>query len=501
MLETSKGDIVIDLYCKDCPVTCKNFLKLCKVKYYNNCLFHSVQHNFLVQTGDPTATGKGGTSIYGKLYGEQARFFEDEIRPHLKHKKKGVVGMASAGQNLNASQFYITTGEELDSLDEKHTVFGEVAEGMDVLTAMDEVFVDGDSRPYQNIRIRHTIVLEDPFPDPPELAEHIPEASPPPEYGTGDRLEDDWAPTQDTRPAEEIEAESRKSEAHHRAVVLEMVGDLPDADAKPPSNMLFICKLNPVTTEEDLDIIFSRFGTITSCDIIRDFKTGDSLNYGFIGFDNDDACEAAYFKMNNAVIDDRRVKVDFSQSVAHLWKQFRKGGRKGDTSMARDADKHFRSDSRVELKPPHDVQTGRGGREHALLLPGGPSDVLVAHPRTAATMSRQAEHSRAAEQRESHRAEPSRRPAHHTDQPPRGRSRSRDRGRDGAGERDRGRERDADDSRGRVHGHGRERERDKERDRGRDKDRSRERDRQDRERHWGRAHDDRRLREQDRDRR
>jgi peptidyl-prolyl cis-trans isomerase-like 4 len=60
------------------------------------------------------------------LYGDQARFFEDELRPHLKHKKKGIVGMASAGKNLNASQFYITTGDALDSLDEKHTIFGQV---------------------------------------------------------------------------------------------------------------------------------------------------------------------------------------------------------------------------------------------------------------------------------------------------------------------------------------------------------------------------------------
>lgn len=58
------------------------------------------------------------------------------------------------------------------------------------------------------------------------------------------------------------------------------------ADAKPPSNMLFICKLNPVTSEEDLEIIFSRFGNVTSCDIIRDAKTGESLNYGFLGFDS-----------------------------------------------------------------------------------------------------------------------------------------------------------------------------------------------------------------------
>ncbi len=60
------------------------------------------------------------------LYGEQARFFEDEIRPHLKHRQRGMVGMASGGKDLNASQFYITTGDELDSLDERHTLFGEV---------------------------------------------------------------------------------------------------------------------------------------------------------------------------------------------------------------------------------------------------------------------------------------------------------------------------------------------------------------------------------------
>ena len=68
--------------------------------------------------------------LYRLLYGDQARFFEDEIRPHLKHKRKGVVAMASAGENLNASQFYITTAEDMDSLDEKHTIFGQVGSGI-----------------------------------------------------------------------------------------------------------------------------------------------------------------------------------------------------------------------------------------------------------------------------------------------------------------------------------------------------------------------------------
>ncbi|KAG1675768.1 hypothetical protein FOA52_012424 [Chlamydomonas sp. UWO 241] len=207
LLETSKGDIVIDLMAADCPVTTKNFIKLCKAKKYNNCVFLNVQRDFIAQTGDPTNTGTGGSSIYGLMYGEQARFFDDEIRPHLRHTKKGVVAMASGGTGLNASQFYITLADKLTSLDEKHTVFGQVAEGFDVLDRINDAFIDEGGRPLQNIRIRHAIVLDDPFDDPPELEEHIPEASPEPEFAQGGRLEDDWAPHQDTRPEDEIDQE------------------------------------------------------------------------------------------------------------------------------------------------------------------------------------------------------------------------------------------------------------------------------------------------------
>ena len=65
ILETSLGEIVIDLFVEDAPEACKNFIKLCKMKYYNNCLFHNVQRDYLAQTGDPTGTGRGGTSLYG----------------------------------------------------------------------------------------------------------------------------------------------------------------------------------------------------------------------------------------------------------------------------------------------------------------------------------------------------------------------------------------------------------------------------------------------------
>ncbi len=120
---------------------------------------------------------------------------------------------------------------------------------------------------------------------------------------------------------EEIDEYMKEREAKTRAKLLEIIGDLPDADMKPPENVLFVCKLNTVTTDEDLELIFSRFGKINSCEVIRDRKTGDSLCYAFIEFDREEDCENAYFKMDNVLIDDRRIHVDFSQSVSKVkWK-------------------------------------------------------------------------------------------------------------------------------------------------------------------------------------
>ncbi|GER52755.1 peptidyl-prolyl cis-trans isomerase-like protein [Striga asiatica] len=342
MIVTSLGDLVIDLFADRCPLTCKNFLKLCKIKYYNGCLFHTVQKDFTAQTGDPTGTGSGGDSVYNSLsiakvlnisscfvmydpfdacdfrflYGDQARFFSDEIRLDVKHSKMGTVAMASAGENLNASQ-----------------VFGEVAEGIETLTRINEAYVDEKSRPYKNIRIKHTYILDDPFDDPPQLADLIPDASPegkPKDEVDDDvRLEDDWIPLDEQLNPHELEEVLRAKDAHSRAVVLETIGDIPDAEIKPPDNVLFVCKLNPVTEDEDLHTIFSRFGVVTSAEVIRDHKTGDSLCYAFIEFEDKDACEQAYFKMDNALIDDRRIHVDFSQSVAKLWSQYRRKGQGG----------------------------------------------------------------------------------------------------------------------------------------------------------------------------
>ncbi|KAG5572986.1 hypothetical protein H5410_062752 [Solanum commersonii] len=227
MIRTSLGDMGIDLL-------------TCKINYYDGC-------DSIVQTEDDS---------YKFLYGDQAR--------HSDLKR----AMASAGENnLNATKLRDT---DLD----KHTVSGEIGEGFD------EAYVDDKGKPFQNIRIKHTDKLVDPF----QLSYLISDAS------------------------EEIDVDADVG------LPMDDEGDLPYAEIKP--RVLWVCNLNSVTEDEDLYTIFSRFGTVASAEIIRDRETGDSHCYGFIEFEDNEACELAYFKMINAVIDDRRIHVGFSQSVA-----------------------------------------------------------------------------------------------------------------------------------------------------------------------------------------
>merc|ERR1711997_261818 len=322
VIETTQGDVTVDLFLKDRPKTCMNFLKLCKTKAYNLNLFHTVQSDFIAQTGDPSGTGRGGESIFCQLYGEQAKYYEAETNPRIKHTKQGLISMVNCGDNVLGSQFFITLGTNLDSLDGEHCVFGEVVEGEEVISKLNNTITDTEGRPYQDIRITHTVVLHDPYDDPPGL--QLRETSPEPtaemlastRIGADENINDF-----EGRTEEEINEILADKEAKARATILEMVGDLPDADVAPPENVLFVCKLNPVTADEDLEIIFSRFGKVESCEVIRDQKTGDSLQYAFVEFDCPEACERAYFKMDNVLIDDRRIHVDFSQSVSkYKWK-------------------------------------------------------------------------------------------------------------------------------------------------------------------------------------
>lgn len=308
---------------QDCPKTTQNFLKLAKIKYYNNCIFHNVQKDMLAQSGDPTWSGNGGESVYAKMFGDQARYFEGEPREHLNHSKAGTVSMVVSGKlgkkSLHGSQFIITTADGQSHFDGELTVFGHVAEGMDVVAKINDAYADGDGRPYRNIRIKHVVILDDPFPDsntlpvPPQSPIYVP---------LDHRREADDKTMQEEnegKSAAEMELEIAAKEALSRTKVLEMVGDIQNADEKPPDEILFVCKLHPVTQEDDLEIIFGRFGPVKKVEIIRDRKTKESLSYGFVEFETKEACIEAYTKMDNVLIDEKRIHVDFCQSVSKLW--------------------------------------------------------------------------------------------------------------------------------------------------------------------------------------
>ncbi|CAI2734596.1 unnamed protein product [Schistosoma spindalis] len=195
---------------------------------------------------------------------------------------------------------------------------------MDFVERINEVYCDKNGRPFRNVRIHHTIVLDDPFDSPKTI--RYPDSPPSINVSTFDtRLEEDEE-LDDTEGLSPTQVEELKIEQEVRThtQLLTLIGDLPDANVKPPNNVLFVCKLNPVTTSEDLEIIFSRFGEIKSCEVIRDKRTGASLQYAFIEYEKETDCEDAYFKMDKVVIDDRRIHVDFSQSVAREWQSYRK---------------------------------------------------------------------------------------------------------------------------------------------------------------------------------
>ncbi len=157
-LETSVGDIEIELWARECPKACRNFVQLCMENYYNKTKFHRVVKDFIVQGGDPTATGEGGESIYGQP-------FRDEFHSRLRFVRRGLVAMANAGKDDNGSQFFFTMGPTQE-LQNKHTLFGKVVgDTIYNMIKLQEVETDPNDRPVVPHKILRTKVLINPFPD------------------------------------------------------------------------------------------------------------------------------------------------------------------------------------------------------------------------------------------------------------------------------------------------------------------------------------------------
>ena len=140
-LHTNQGDIEVELYDEDAPKTVENFRKLAEDGFYNGVIFHRVIPDFMIQGGDPTGTGTGGPGYQ----------FEDEFNDHP--VARGALAMANAGPNTNGSQFFIVTADACPWLDGKHTVFGGVTSGMDVVDAISQVQTAAGDRPTEDVVI------------------------------------------------------------------------------------------------------------------------------------------------------------------------------------------------------------------------------------------------------------------------------------------------------------------------------------------------------------
>jgi len=140
-LHTNHGAIRIELFPDDAPQTVGNFQRLARDGFYDGVIFHRIIPDFMIQGGDPTGTGSGGPGYS----------FEDEFNDHP--VERGALAMANAGPNTNGSQFFIVTADACPWLDGKHTVFGQVTNGMDVVDAISAVATDAADRPHESVVI------------------------------------------------------------------------------------------------------------------------------------------------------------------------------------------------------------------------------------------------------------------------------------------------------------------------------------------------------------
>jgi len=140
-MQTNQGTIELELHDGDAPQTVENFRKLADDGFYNGVIFHRVIPDFMIQGGDPTGTGSGGPGYQ----------FEDELNEHK--VERGALAMANAGPNTNGSQFFIVTADACPWLDGKHTVFGRVTSGMDVVDSISGVDTGPGDKPREDVRI------------------------------------------------------------------------------------------------------------------------------------------------------------------------------------------------------------------------------------------------------------------------------------------------------------------------------------------------------------
>jgi peptidyl-prolyl cis-trans isomerase-like 4 len=346
LFATSFGPVVVDLATSEAPLATVNLLKLAKLGCYDGMKVTVADRGFLVEFGD---AAEYRHSIWGLLEAAGQRPSASEPRAasshacpwpsdlvaasnqecsqqSWRHNQPGCVGLITDSYR-QVCRLYVTVAPRLSSLDGRHVIVGRVAEGLEYLTRMLELaIVDDHKRPYQDFYIERSHILHDPFEDPPHLAQLAVVGARSAATGSGHRI------TIDPREALAVESgqespgrqEARaQMAADISSQILTGLGDLPAADVKPPENVVFVCKLNPLTDEQGLGLLFSQFGRLVSCEIVRERSTGNSLCYAFIEFEQKESAERAVLKMNDVLVDHHRIVVDYSQSVSRMFQNHR----------------------------------------------------------------------------------------------------------------------------------------------------------------------------------
>ena len=152
-IETTLGNIDAVLEAQEAPKTVENFVTLANKHFYDGIIFHRVIPGFMIQTGDPTGTGSGGPGYQ----------FKDEFSPRLRHDKPGIFSMANAGPNTNGSQFFITVAAT-PWLDNRHSIFGQVTGGMDVVEKIAGTPRDSQDKPLKEIKMKKLTLYSEPQP-------------------------------------------------------------------------------------------------------------------------------------------------------------------------------------------------------------------------------------------------------------------------------------------------------------------------------------------------
>lgn len=324
LLETTQGNIVIDLFTETQPRLCYNFLKLCKLNHYFFTPFYGIVRDNTIVTGNPRYPDIEGdisirrlvdiSSFDAELVGTNDNLpIESKEISLYEDNAIGLVSFLSSkfqDEDVVRSQFSICLCPNVKDrkTSDKQIPFGKIVEGFSVLEIINtsELESTQSGRLMNDIRILHTHIIHDPYKDPENLESHKSFAVIPNES----QISHIRIPQFSELNEENIE------ETTYQALVLELMNDLPHYKIKPSPRTLFLAKLNPITTSDSLEIIFARFGFVQNVNVIKDPKTSKSLCYAFIEYSTKEEAEKAYFSFKKGcIIDGRNVIVDFSQSV------------------------------------------------------------------------------------------------------------------------------------------------------------------------------------------